>query len=94
MDQLEYRPKRTLEMEPKNVGGPEGSCVCAATSPSVAEELVVVEPSTVRVEFVSAEGRSWIDVMPVLFEPDEVEVMTDEALSVLSKEGFPADICG
>jgi len=53
-----------------------------------------VEPSTVRVEFVSAEGRSWIDVMAVLFEPDEVEVMTDEALSVLSREGFPADICG
>jgi len=80
-------------MEPKKVGGPEGSCVCA-TSPSVAEELVVVEPSTVRVELVSVEGRSWIDVMAVLFEPDEVEVMTDEALSVLSREGFPADICG
>lgn len=57
------------------------------------EELVVVEPSTVRVELVSADGRSWIEVTAVLFEPDEADVTIDDALSVLSREGLPADIC-
>jgi hypothetical protein len=59
----------------------------------VVEALVVVEPSTVRVEFVSADGRSWIGVKAVPCEPDDVEVTIDEALSVLSKEDLPADIC-
>lgn len=55
----------------------------------VAVEAVWVEPSTVREELASVEGRGTMDSAAV---EGALEDPIKEALSVLSSEGFPADI--